>query len=48
MSMYGPPDFFVTFTCNTRLNEIAYALHFEQGQQPCDRSDLVVWFPYEG
>jgi hypothetical protein len=32
----------VTFTCNTKWREIADALRFEPGQQPCDRSDLVV------
>ena len=40
--VYGPPDLFVTFTCNTKWREIADALRFEPGQQPCDRSDLVV------
>jgi hypothetical protein len=38
----GPPDLFVTFTCNTKWREIADALRYEPGQQPCDRSDLVV------
>jgi hypothetical protein len=40
--VYGPPDLFVTFTCNTKWREIADALCFEPSQQPCDRSDLVV------
>jgi hypothetical protein len=40
--VYGPPDLFVTFTCNTKWREIADALRFEPGQQPCDRSDLIV------
>jgi hypothetical protein len=40
--VYRPPDLFVTFTCNTKWREIAYALRFEPGQQPCDRSDLVM------
>jgi hypothetical protein len=40
--VYSPPDLFVTFTCNSKWREIAYALRFEPGQQPCDRSDLVV------
>jgi hypothetical protein len=40
--VYGPPDLFVTFTCNTKWKEISDALHFEPGQQPCDRSELVV------
>ncbi|AQK94045.1 hypothetical protein ZEAMMB73_Zm00001d010436 [Zea mays] len=34
--VYGPPDLFVTFTCNTKWREIADALRFEPGQQPCD------------
>ena len=41
--VYGPPDLFVTFTCNTKWREIGDVLRFEQGQQPCDRSDLIVW-----
>ena len=40
--VYGPPDLFLTFTCNPKWREIADALRFEPGQQPCDRSDLVV------
>ncbi|WVZ88743.1 hypothetical protein U9M48_035226 [Paspalum notatum var. saurae] len=40
--VYGPPDLFVTFTCNTKWREIVDALRFEPGQQPCDRSDLIV------
>jgi hypothetical protein len=40
--VYGPPDLFVTFTCNPKWKEISDALHFEPGQQPCDRSELVV------
>jgi hypothetical protein len=35
----GPPDLFVTFTCNTKWREITDALRFEPGQQSCDRSD---------
>jgi hypothetical protein len=38
---YGPPDFFVTFTCNPKWQEISEAL-FEAGQKPTDRADLVV------
>ena len=30
--VYGPPDLFVTFTCNTKWREIADALRFEPGQ----------------
>jgi hypothetical protein len=40
--VYGPPDLFVTFTCNPKWKEIVDALCFEPGQQPCDRSDIVV------
>ncbi|AQK90645.1 putative replication protein [Zea mays] len=40
--VYGPPDLFVTFTCNPKWKEIVDALRFEPGQQPCDRSDIVV------
>ncbi|AQK57157.1 putative replication protein [Zea mays] len=40
--VYGPPDLFVTFTCNPKWKEIVDALRFEPGQQPCDRSDIVM------
>jgi hypothetical protein len=40
--VYGPPDLFVTFTCNHKWKEIVDALRFEPGQQACDRSDIVV------
>jgi hypothetical protein len=40
--VFGPPDLFVTFTCNSKWREIADALRFEPGQQPSDRSDLIV------
>jgi hypothetical protein len=40
--VFGPPDLFVTFTCNTKWKEIADAIRFETGQQPCDRSDVIV------
>jgi hypothetical protein len=40
--VYDPPDLFVTFTCNPKWKEIVDALRFEPGQQPCDRSDIVV------
>jgi hypothetical protein len=40
--VFGPPDLFVTFTCNPKWKEISDALRFEPGQQPCDRSELVV------
>jgi hypothetical protein len=38
---YGPPDFFVTFTCNPRWLEISEAI-FEPGHKPSDRNDLIV------
>jgi hypothetical protein len=38
---YGPPDFFITFTCNPKWLEIAEAI-FEVGQKPTDRNDLIV------
>jgi hypothetical protein len=41
--VYGPPDLFITFTCNMKWKEVSDALHFETGQQLCDRSEIVVW-----
>ena len=38
---YGPPDFFITFTCNPKWPEIAEAI-FDPGQKPVDRNDLIV------
>ena len=38
---YGPPDFFVTFTCNPKWPEITEAI-FDPGQKPVDRNDLIV------
>ena len=40
--VYGPPDKFTTFTCNSKWPEITEALRFEAGQKPCDRADMVV------
>jgi len=40
--VYGPPDLFVAFTCNTKWREIADALQYEPAQQPRDRSDSIV------
>jgi len=40
--VHGPPDLFVTFTCNTKWREIGDALRSEPGQQPCDHSDLIL------
>jgi hypothetical protein len=38
---YGPPDYFVTFTCNPKWLEISEAM-FEIGQKPNDRADIIV------
>jgi hypothetical protein len=38
---YGPPDFFVTFTCNPKWAEIAEGI-LDVGQRPNDRSDIIV------
>jgi len=38
---YGPPDFFVTFTCNPKWLEIAEGI-LEAGQRPTDRADIIV------
>jgi hypothetical protein len=37
---YGPPDLFITFTCNTKWPEIAIALL--PGEYPNDRADVIV------
>jgi hypothetical protein len=39
--VYGPPDFFITFTCNTEWPEITESF-FEPGQTAPDRSDIIV------
>jgi hypothetical protein len=39
--VYGPPDFFVTFTCNPNWPEIVESL-FEPGQKASDRSDIIT------
>lgn len=38
---YGPPDFFVTFTCNPRWPEIVEGI-MDAGQRPSDRADIIV------
>ena len=38
---YGPPDFFVTFTCNPKWPEITEGI-MDAGQRSTDRSDIVV------
>lgn len=39
--VHGPPDFFLTFTCNPQWPDITNSF-FERGQSPPDRSDVVV------
>lgn len=39
--VYGPPDFFVTFTCNAKWLEISEGI-LEAGQKSRDRADIVV------
>jgi hypothetical protein len=39
--VHGPPDYFVTFTCNSKWPEISEGL-LEPGQKPTDGSDIVV------
>jgi hypothetical protein len=39
--VHGPPDYFVTFTCNSKWPEISESL-LEPGQKPTDRPDIIV------
>jgi hypothetical protein len=39
--VFGPPDFFVTFTCNSKWLEIAQGI-FQPGQKANDTADIVV------
>jgi hypothetical protein len=39
--VYGPPDFFVTFTCNSNWPESLESF-YEPGQKPLDKSDVTV------
>lgn len=39
--VYGPPDIFTTFTCNSKWPEILEAISFEPGHKPHDRGDMV-------
>ena len=39
--VYGPPDFFTTFTCNPKWREISEGI-LEPGQKSTDRADIVV------
>ena len=38
---YGNPDFFVTFTCNSKWPKITRALLIIPGQKPEDRPDII-------
>jgi hypothetical protein len=40
--VYGSPDLFVTYTSNSKWQEIYDAIRFEPGQQPSDRPDMIV------
>jgi hypothetical protein len=39
--VHGPPDYFVTFTCNSKWPEISKGL-LEPGQKPTGCADIVV------
>nr|ADB85380.1 putative retrotransposon protein [Phyllostachys edulis] len=39
--VHGPPDLFITFTCNPRWPEITEALAFDLGERVTDRADIV-------
>jgi hypothetical protein len=39
--VHGPPDFFVTFTCNLKWPKISESL-LEFGQKPTDRAEVIV------
>jgi hypothetical protein len=39
--VFGPPDFFFTFTCNPNGPEIANSYH-DATQRPSDKSDVIV------
>ena len=39
--VFGPPDFFVTFTCNSNWPEMFLGI-LEPGQKPSDRADIIV------
>jgi hypothetical protein len=39
--VHGPPDFFLTFTCNPNRQEILESLS-QPGQTPSERSDIIV------
>jgi hypothetical protein len=38
--IYGPPDLFITFTCNPKWPEICLAIL--PGEQPNDRPDIII------
>lgn len=39
---YGPPDLFITFTCNSKWPEIERALQNKHGKKTEDRPDVVA------
>jgi hypothetical protein len=39
--VHGPPDFFVTFTSNSKWPDISESL-FESRQKPTDRAEVIV------
>jgi hypothetical protein len=39
--VFGPPDLFFTFTCNTKWPEIVNSFYSAE-QKPCDKSDVIV------
>ncbi|XP_077252556.1 uncharacterized protein LOC143891953 [Tasmannia lanceolata] len=39
---YGPPDLFITFTCNSKWEEVTSALKLIPGQRVEDRPDIVA------
>jgi hypothetical protein len=39
--VYGPPDFFFTFTCNPKWPEITTSF-YKSEQKPSDKSDVIV------
>lgn len=41
-AVYGCPDWFIAFTANPKWKEITESLENKPGQQPCDRSDVIV------
>jgi hypothetical protein len=40
--VHGCPDWFTSFTANPKWREVFESLETEGGQQPCDKSDIIV------